>query len=811
VPNDSARDLPDVSLFASDGHNKSFYIMCQSDANVTNTSSCDLNSPYTDFQGVGGTSVAAPTFAGIMALMIQKTGGRVGNANYVLYKLAAQSGASCASNSSAVSNGSCIFYDVVKGNNSVACIGGSLNCSNTNKTAGQYGIMVSGTPPSPAWSTTAGYDLATGLGSVNAANLVNNWASVSFSPTATALSLSTTPATNPITLTHGQQVNVTINVTSSSGTPTGAVSLLGGPTSPQGIADFALSNGTFSGTTDMLPGGNYSVTAHYAGDGSFGASDSSPVQVTVNPEGSLTKVGLVTFDLNGNVTSTNATAAPYGSPYVLRVDVANSSGQLCAPVSPGSFVPGPTVYPCPTGQVAVTANGQPPTETGNPPGSSPGIYSLNSQGYAEDAFIQLLPGPYNLVASYAGDNSYTSSKSSTDAVTITKAATTSSLAASASSVPSGTNVVLVAVVNTQSNGAAPTGTVQFLNGTTPLPGTVTYTGNAGSGGAFASLRANLTTTISANTSLTAQYSGDTNYVGSTSPPISITVSDFSLSANPTSINIPAPGQSGNTMVTITPSGGFAGTVAISCSGTPVGATCTPTPASVSLKGSTAATATVSIATTAKTEFHPRTPKPTVPPSLRLRFGLPWFLAGLLALAMLIRLAASRRQVALVFALATVVVGVWAACGGGGGGGGSSGPPVPGISLSASSLTFNSQNMGSTSAAQSVTVSNPGSASLNISSIVIKGTNASDFSEKNNCGNGVAAGSSCAVSVTFSPSATGSRSASLAVSDNATGSPQMVSLSGTGVPPATPPGSYMISVTATSGTLSHSTQITLTVQ
>jgi hypothetical protein len=177
VPDDGARDVPDVSLFAGNGNNGNFYVVCQADANTGgNTSSCDLNAPYLDFQGVGGTSVSAQAFAGIMALVDQNTGGRQGNANYVLYGLAALNGASCTSSPAAIGNSSCILYDTIVGNNSVACTGGSPNCSNTNPAFSQFGILVDPANTSaPAWSTTVGYDLATGLGSVNVANLVSNF------------------------------------------------------------------------------------------------------------------------------------------------------------------------------------------------------------------------------------------------------------------------------------------------------------------------------------------------------------------------------------------------------------------------------------------------------------------------------------------------------------------------------------------------------------------------------------------------------------------------------------------------------------
>jgi subtilase family serine protease len=88
VPTDGKRDIPDISLFASDGFNGSFYVMC---SQVLTIELCDPNSPSTNIVGVGGTSASAPSFAGIMALVLQKTNSRQGNPNYTLYKLAASS------------------------------------------------------------------------------------------------------------------------------------------------------------------------------------------------------------------------------------------------------------------------------------------------------------------------------------------------------------------------------------------------------------------------------------------------------------------------------------------------------------------------------------------------------------------------------------------------------------------------------------------------------------------------------------------------------------------------------------------------
>jgi len=494
VPNDGVRDLPDVSLYAAyNSLSNSIYAVCESDQ-LPGGQPCSLNA----FLGVGGTSLSAPAFAGIMAMVVQKTSERQGNANYVLYPLAAQSGASCTSDATALGKTSCIFYDTVTGNNSVACQGGTPNCSNTGS---GYGVLVDpNNPTTPAWTTTAGYDLATGLGSVNAANLVNQWSSVSFTPTTTTLSLSTTPPTSPLAVTHGQPVNVNVSVTSSSGTPTGSVSLIGGPNNANLGIDFTtLSGGSASGTTVFLPGGTYGVTAHYAGDGTFGASDSTPpVQVTVSPESSATKISLVTFDANGNLISSNATSAPYESNYLLRIDVTNASGNLCAPQA------ALLQYACPSGKVAVTADGAP---------LDAGTYPLDSQGYTEDQKIQLNGGTHPIVANYSGDGSYNASTGNASLV-ITPMPTQTTVppvGQPVGQVSVNASFSVMAFVSLQGTvGALPTGTVTFLLDGTQLPGTITGLG--------AGLDAMLSTSVSTlgQHTVSATYSGDANYASSTS-------------------------------------------------------------------------------------------------------------------------------------------------------------------------------------------------------------------------------------------------------------------------------------------------------
>jgi hypothetical protein len=105
--------------------------------------------------------------------------------------------------------------------------------------------------------------------------------------------------------------------------------------------------------------------------------------------------------------------------------------------------------------------------------------------------------------------------------------------------------------------------------------------------------------------------------------------------------------------------------------------------------------------------------------------------------------------------------------------------APAVSLSPTSLVFGNQNVGTVSPAKTVTLSNTGTAPLAITSIV----NTGDFKTTNSCGTSVAAGASCSISVTFAPTVTGTRSGTLTITDNATNSPQSVSLTGTGVAPA----------------------------
>jgi len=520
---DSRRDIPDVSLFSSDGGptnapTRSFYIVCESDQDITGDTGCSLTkftstTPFHDFQAVGGTSGATPTFAAIIALVNQKTGQRQGNVNYALYGLAKSENFTIC-NSSSFTNpqipppSSCVFQDITKGNVSVACAGGSPNCSNTSTAANQFGIMATakgGT--TPAFGTAAGYDLATGLGSVNVANLLANWASPASIGTTTTLA-------GPSSATLDTSVTFKGTVTKNSGTatPTGLVVLEDVATGVVIDTTSLTAAGTYSISTTFLPASAspYNVIAHYGGDGTFGPSDSNAINMTVVKQNSQVVVSFVSFTgTNGTtpVLSTSSQSLPYGSPYILRVDVENTNGTPCE-----NFQTGAVSFVCPTGTIQLLSNGNPLKDFPNAQNvNATNLAKLNDRGFAEDQPIQLAANstPYAITATYSADanSSYNSNASSnTLSVIIGKATTTTALTASPTSIASGGSVTLTATVSTNSNGEAPCGsgvtnpgTVQFMNGSSAISGTVTYTGTSGaqSSAGLASCTATLTTTLSA--------------------------------------------------------------------------------------------------------------------------------------------------------------------------------------------------------------------------------------------------------------------------------------------------------------------------
>jgi subtilase family serine protease len=485
VPADSVRDIPDVSLFASNGFLGSFYIICEAD--LSPTGMCDLNPPFEDFAGFGGTSVSSPAFAGILALVNQKTHARQGNANFVLYKLAAEETlANCNVNGNAILTtapaASCIFNDITADRNAVPCAAGSPNC-------GTEGTLPIGALT--GYTSGVGFDLTTGLGSVNAANLVNNWKSVTFTPTVTLLKVS------PEFLVHGQAANVDVAVIANGGTPTGQISLETNNQNPAG--DLTLgANGTIKTTTHLLPGGPSFVTADYFGDGTFAHSDSNAVPIFVLPEPSITTISF--FSLNAQQTSeVPFTGGGYGSIVFLRADVAGRSGFGDA-----------------TGSVILTADGR--GVSGNP-------FKLNSEGdtLTPNSINTFSVGTHTIRATYEGDLSFLPSEAKPVSFVITRGVTSVTLSASPATAAVGASVALTATIGTSSFGNPPTGSVTFTAGGKKL-GTVTVTGSNAPNTGLASAIATISTTSlpGGADAITATYRGDQNYDGAATA-ISVTI------------------------------------------------------------------------------------------------------------------------------------------------------------------------------------------------------------------------------------------------------------------------------------------------
>jgi hypothetical protein len=237
----------------------------------------------------------------------------------------------------------------------------------------------------------------------------------------------------------------------------------------------------------MLPGGTYSLVAHYGGDATHGGSDSNAINVIVNKESSLTRASLITFDSAGNIVSSNATSAAYGSQYILRVDVTTGSGSLCYSLN-GAAQPVRTLG-CPSGTVSLTDSGA---------ALDGGSFALNATGFFEDQPIQLPTGSHKIAAAYAGDNSFAASTSTTNTISITQATTTTAVNSSPTSITSGGTVTLTAVVSSNSNSTqGPTGTVQFLNGAVSLGAAAACTAAAATSSSGASCTATLKTALSA--------------------------------------------------------------------------------------------------------------------------------------------------------------------------------------------------------------------------------------------------------------------------------------------------------------------------
>jgi len=568
TPADGARDLPDVSLLAANGLYGALWVVCESNE-ILGPDCATANGAFTPtarFSGVGGTSAATPAFSGMLAQVVQSTGSRLGQANDVLYKLAAN-------------KYNTVFHDVTIGNNAVVCATGSPDCGSNGFTTG--------------YDAVTGYDLASGLGSVDAAAMLANWSSAVGARSDTTLTIN--GSTSPVSVTHGTNLSFGVNVdpatsTGSAGLVTTETAAAAAPTLNGQPVIIPIGNGTGTISYNGLPGGQYTVYATYSGDTNTAASQSTPISVNIAAEASSTLLSESVYTpLDVPIATLNA--IPYGA-------------YIFSDMSVYGTVEGSTAsLGAATGTMTVFDNG---TQIGTAP--------ITSGNFA--SFPALLSGVYpyaagthKVTAAFPGDRSYKSNKSNEVDFTVLQGATTSTIYAADPTVAPTQSDVIQIQVTTSSLASAPTGTISLTaNGKTLATSSgfqVDHSLSTGTVFSYVSFSVQGTQLQTGANTLTATYSGDSNYLGSTGTLV-VTRTQPALTLAAGAIAIEAGATTGNTTaISAIPSGDFAGVVNLSCSVTkvPSGAsspiTCS-VPATVDVGGVGASTSTLTANSTAAT-------------------------------------------------------------------------------------------------------------------------------------------------------------------------------------------------------------------
>jgi subtilase family serine protease len=390
----TSRAIPDVSFFASDGFlSSSAYLICVSPA--SQDPECTYSTSSEPFAlEVGGTSVATPAMAGVMALINQKAGADQGSPNSGLYALAAkQTYSNCSAEHASTGNG-CYFNDIDTGTNAMACsydyysTTPSPNCTIAH--SGDYLGILGG------YGATTGYDEATGLGSLNIANVVNGWVNTPPGPNTPVITV--TP--NPTSINSSNTLSVMVTVAGGSSapkdpngqtvTPTGTVTLTanGWSNSVTGTLN-SSGSATLTIPAYSLPGSPAgqvdTLTASYTGDVSYASGHNT-----------------------GNVTVIAATQlTPTITPSPLSQSV-NSEGSFTESVT----VSGSGIIP--TGTVTLTSGSY-----------SSGAQTLVNGSYtftigAANVQSPLATGTDTLTITYSGDSNYKSGSNNAAQVTVTE-------------------------------------------------------------------------------------------------------------------------------------------------------------------------------------------------------------------------------------------------------------------------------------------------------------------------------------------------------------------------------------------------------
>jgi subtilase family serine protease len=487
TPADSVRDIPDVSLFAANGLNYSSYVICASPGDCNSYG--ETATPQT-VTGVGGTSASSPAFAGIMALVNQKYNDRQGQADYVLYPLAKQFPAA--------------FHDVTAGSNNGPCYAAGTS-ANGQTIEDVTACAADGSVDD--YSAAAGYDLASGLGSIDANVLVSDWNKVTFTPSGTTLALS------PAAITHGATETLTATVT---GATSGDVAFVSSAALPSNKGlNFATvgSNGVATLSTNALPGGTYTITADYGGNGTVAASASTAQSITVSPEASnINLAGFQTsIGASGSATETyitNGTSYPYGTAIYADIQPVGTSV-----TQPAGAVPGTNLVTngIATGSATFTDTG----------GAGTATVALNTSGIAEWSIGNFAVGAHSITASYSGDASFKASTSPTPVTfTIVKGTPTLSVQPFLQEQQTGSNLAVQVTAQYVGVGTAPTGTVTVTLGNQTLTATLApftagsnYAG--GTNGGYSNATVIFTSVPSGVTAVTASYPGDGNWNAAT--------------------------------------------------------------------------------------------------------------------------------------------------------------------------------------------------------------------------------------------------------------------------------------------------------
>jgi subtilase family serine protease len=589
VPADGARDIPDVAL-SSASHDG--YLIIQGHTATT-----------TGLFAVGGTSAASPSFAGLMALVVEKTGAAQGNANPIFYSMGQNQAA----------GGTAVYHDTTAGNNSVPGV--------TGFTAG------------------AGYDQATGWGSVDAANLVNFWnnnATVNFTISATPASQTTESGTSTsytvsIAPVNGYTGTVSFSV---SGLPAGATATFT-PTSVTTSGSSTLAIATTAGTT---PSGTYSLTVsgtdgvltHTAtitlvvSDFTISASPSSQSAnqgTTANYTVSLTPLNgfsnTVSFSISGLPAGATATftpaslagsgtstlaitttaSTPTGS-YPLTITGTDGILTHTTPITMVVTVPDFSLSATPASQAIVSGDSTSYTATIAPLNGYTGTVSFSVSGLPAGATATFTPASVTTSGSSTLAISTTAGTTPAGNYVLTITASDGTLTHTAAVNLSVSDFSVAATPSSQTivvgGSASYTVTATALNGftgtlnlsVTGLPPFATATFNPaslpGSGSSTLTI-ATTSNTPAAVYSLTVTASDGTT---SHSVPLTLVVDpvgDFTLTVSPSSQSV-GQGQNVGYGITVGSSGGFKAIVSLSVSGLPAGTTATLSPSSVQGSG-----------------------------------------------------------------------------------------------------------------------------------------------------------------------------------------------------------------------------------